>query len=104
MEAAPREMDVTGLVAALEELGLGRVAVEGSNVSMSPYRYVYVYLSDQDIEGPHLLLSAEAEFEDGDGIFMGAYADYEADGNVETYPDIAAVIAAAPERVEEVTG
>lgn len=61
--------------AALRGAALGEVSNEASNVPGSPFRYVYVYLTPDGVEGPHVVVSDLREWEDRDGILVGGYAD-----------------------------
>lgn len=89
-----RSYDDADLIQALVEAGLAPV-IEASNVSGSPYPYVYVYLSDRGPEGAYVLLSDRRELEDADGIFVGRYADYEDEGSMEVEETIDAAVALA---------
>jgi hypothetical protein len=75
---------------------LGSVAVEASAVSGSPYDYVHVFFSEEDLEGPHLTLSDLREYEERDGVIVGAYRTYDEEvGGLEDYPTVDAAVEAA---------
>jgi hypothetical protein len=61
------------------------VRIEASNVTGSPYLYLYVYLTPALSEGPHLIVSDAAEYGET-GIIVGRYDHYEHEGyQVATY-------------------
>lgn len=55
--------------------------VQCSNVTGSPYKYLYIYLTSRMYEGPHIIISDAREFQDEPGICVGKYPHYEGEGN-----------------------
>lgn len=51
-------------------------SVDASNVSGSPYAYIFIWLTDREIEGPHLIVSSGEEWGEP-GILYGEFEDYE---------------------------
>lgn len=75
---------------AMRKANIGKVSVEPSAIVYSPYNYVYVYLTEKEHEGPHLILSDAAEHGD-EGIIIGRYEHFEEMakvGNVRTVMDL----------------
>jgi hypothetical protein len=70
-------LDAQEMAEALRELGFKNVKIEPSAVTFSPYEYVYVYLTDQEHEGHHLIFSDNYEWEDKPGILVGSYSHFE---------------------------
>jgi hypothetical protein len=51
-------------------------SLDPSNVSGSPYAYIFIWLTDREIEGPHLIISSGEEWGE-QGILYGEFEDYE---------------------------
>lgn len=68
--------DLGATAAALDGLRVGDVTIEASNISGSPYRYVYLYLTRDRQDGPYVLVSDRREYEDEDGYLVGYYEDW----------------------------
>lgn len=80
-------MDVAAMRAALAEALPNReVAVVHSPVMGSPYERVEVYLSDENIEGRHVVVSPGEEYGEDGKILVGLYEDFEADA--EAYAEV----------------
>lgn len=82
--------------AALKAAGFLHVSVEPSNVTGSPYRYVYVYADPETgVEGLHALISQAAELEATTVIWYGVYDDLEdfQDSGCDEVPTLAEAIA-----------
>lgn len=60
--------------------------IEPSNVTGSPYNYLYIYLTPQGPDGPHVIVSDASEFGE-DGIRIGRYEHYEVRNTVIREPD-----------------
>jgi hypothetical protein len=56
---------------------IGKVTVEASAISGSPYDYVYVYFTEREAEDWHLIVSDNYEMGDGPGIVVGLHQHYE---------------------------
>lgn len=62
-----------------------------SNVSFSPYHYLFIYLTSRKHEGPHIIISDATEWQDEEGIMVGRfehYEDSEAGENTKTFKTI----------------
>jgi hypothetical protein len=55
-----------------------RIAVEPSAVAMSPYRYLYIFLTPEEHEGKHIIVSNAAEYGET-GFLVGSHEHYEAE-------------------------
>lgn len=58
--------------------GYESATIEPSNITGSPYDYVYVYLTDKNFEGPHIIISSAQEH--GERGYVGKYEHYEEEG------------------------
>lgn len=54
-------------------------SIEPSGIEGSPYNYLYIYLTDQGPEGPHIIVSDAEEFR-AKGICIGMHEHYEGGG------------------------
>lgn len=70
------EIDLEAIFQELEKAVIGKIEKQPSAVTGSPYQYVYVYLTDKEHEGPHLIVSAAGEYGEK-GILVGKYPHYE---------------------------
>lgn len=59
------------------------VSIEHSNVTGSPYKYLYIYLTPRLADGPHIIVSDAKEFRNRPGICVGRYDHYEFDARPE---------------------
>ena len=48
-----------------------------SNIQQSPYHYVFIHLTDEKHEGPHIIISDPREDSSEDGYIVGAFTHYE---------------------------
>lgn len=62
-----------------------RAAVEASNVTGSPHDYLFLYLSDEGPDGPHIIVSDAREFGGKRGIAVGRVEHYESGGDVQVF-------------------
>lgn len=69
-------LDMDEVYGALVKLHVGTVTNEPSVVSLSPYRYIYVYLTPREQEGTHIIVSDGDEWGEH-GYLVGTFADYE---------------------------
>jgi hypothetical protein len=76
-----------------------KIRLEHSNVTSSPYHYLYFYLTDKREEGPHIIVSDASEWGDYKGLFVGRYEHYESGESAALY----ATFQAAMQRVKELT-
>lgn len=60
----------------LEGAGFKNVTVEPSSLTFSPHDYVYVYLTPQEHEGKHIIISEAAEYGE-EGILVGWYPHFQ---------------------------
>lgn len=75
-------------------------AIEPSNVSGSPYPYVYVYATDAREEGRHAIISQAAESEDSSSVWVGIYNAYwDDDVHVVEFPTVAEAVAYVKEKI-----
>ena len=85
----------------LRALGVRMVEVQPSPVSGSPYLHVELYVSEDGPEGPYVAVSEASEYEESEGMYLGAYEAYGEDGNVEECETLADLRRRIPVRVEE---
>lgn len=60
-----------------------RLSIEPSGIQGSPYDHLFIYLTEMEHEGRHLIVSDQRELDDQDGILVGMYRHYEAPGEIE---------------------
>lgn len=53
------------------------ISVEPSNITGSPHKYLYIYLTSDLADGPHIIVSDAEEFQDNPGIAVGGFEHYE---------------------------
>lgn len=96
------------VVAALE--GVGRedtVDVEKapSPVECSPNGAVYLFLTDEKTDGPHVLITDADDLDEGPGFFVGAYFEQdEPMENATACPTLTAAAGTAARMVGELAG
>ena len=78
MTAVTRTYEVEDMAAALRAAGL-KPEQHPSNIARSPYDYLFIFLSDQEFDGPQIIVSDLRELEDTEGVVVGYLRHYEDD-------------------------
>lgn len=73
--------------------------IEPSAVTGSPYAYVYIYLSDKEHEGPHIIISDAAEYAE-EGILVGRHEHWELPNAEDSIKTVGSIEAACQEALK----
>lgn len=79
-------------VEAAGPLGTTKVETAASPVSGSPHGAVYLFLTEAEVEGPHVLITDAEDVGEGPGFLVGAYFE---EGEQMDEPSSAATYVAA---------